>query len=128
MAPVIFEWPSVSAWLIAFLSNASAAASRTRRSCQGDFGSHCVGPKSNHCVPETTVAASLRPGVRFTSSASGPRSEYAMSTSPRLSIASRVASSGTTFHTRRFTAGVFRQYRSCASRTISIPGLIDVNL
>src|SRR5205085_10402874 len=58
---------------------------------------------------ETTTAASLSPGERLISSASGPRSEYAMSTSPRFSIASRVRSSGTTFHTRRFTLGCFRQ-------------------
>ena len=62
MLPVGLEWPRVSAWLMAFLSKASAAASRTRRSCHGDFGSHCCGPKSSHCVAEITVGTSLRPG------------------------------------------------------------------
>ena len=75
MLPVGLEWPSVSAWLMAFLSKASAAASRTRRSCHGDFGSHCSGPKSSHCVAEMTVGTSLSPAVRLTSSPSGPRSE-----------------------------------------------------
>ena len=65
MLPVGLEWPSVSAWLMAFLSKASAAARRTRRSCQGDFGSHWSGPKSSHWVAEMTVGTSLRPGVRF---------------------------------------------------------------
>ncbi len=37
MLPVGLEKPSVSAWLMASLSKASAAARRTRRSCQGDF-------------------------------------------------------------------------------------------
>ena len=45
-----------------------------------------------------------------------------MSTSPFFSIARRVDSSGTIFITRRLTDGVFRQYFSCASRTISTPG------
>src|SRR6266536_2729377 len=61
IAPVTFEWPRVSASLMAFLSKARAAASRTRRSCHGDFGSHCSGPKSSHCVAEMTVGTSLRP-------------------------------------------------------------------
>ena len=109
MLPVGFEYPSVSALLIASLSNASAAASRTRRSCHGDFGSHCSGPKSSHCVAEMIVGFSVMPGVRRASSPSGPRSEYATSTSPRLSMARRVRSSGTVRHTMRFTAGVLRQ-------------------
>src|SRR6266540_1360072 len=128
IAPVGLEWPRVSAWLIAFLSKASAAASRTRRSCQGDFGSHISGPKLSHWLPAITVGTSLSPAVRFTSSPSGPRSEYATSTSPRLSMASLVRSSETTFHTSRLTVGVLRQYRSCASRTSSTPGLNDVSL
>ena len=45
-----------------------------------------------------------------------------MSASPFLNIARRVDSSGTIFITRRLTDGVFRQYFSCASRTISMPG------
>ena len=112
IAPVIFEWPRVSAWLMAFLSKASAAARRTRRSCQGDFGSHWGMPKLSHWEPAITVGISLSPGVRFTSSPSGPRREYATSTSPRLSIARRVRSSVTVFHTIRLTAGVLRQYFS----------------
>ena len=51
-----------------------------------------------------------------------------MSISPRLSAASRVASSGTIRITRRFTAGVLRQYPSNASSTNSTPGVNDTNL
>jgi hypothetical protein len=39
----------------------------------------------------------------------GPFKKYAMSTSPRLSAAARVDSSGMLRRTRRFTAGVLRQ-------------------
>jgi hypothetical protein len=109
MLPVGFENPSVSASLIARRSKASAAASRTRRSDQGDFGSHWSGPKSSHWVALPTGAISLSPGVRLASSPRAPRSEYATSTSLRLSIASLVISSGTTLNTRRFTDGVLRQ-------------------
>ncbi len=41
-----FEKPSVSAWLSACRSMAWLAAWRTRRSCQGDFGSHWSGRSS----------------------------------------------------------------------------------
>ena len=40
MLPVMRESPPVRAWSIACRSIAWFAASRTRRSCQGDFGSH----------------------------------------------------------------------------------------
>ena len=46
-----------------------------------------------------------------------------MSTSPRFRAASRVASSGITFITRRLTGGVLRQYPSNASSTSSMPGV-----
>src|SRR6266545_3333827 len=51
-----------------------------------------------------------------------------MSASPRLSMASRVDSSGTTLKTRRFTPGTFFQYCSNASTTSSTPGLNETNL
>src|SRR5206468_11982555 len=107
-----------------FRSIARLAARRTRRSAHGDFGSHCWG-KISHSVNVGNVALSVRPGVRFISSAFGPRIEYATSVSPRLSIARRVDSSGTDLNTRRFTAGVFRQYPSYASTTSSTPGVKD---
>ena len=80
-----------------------------------------------HSVKVGNVAFSVSPGVRFTSSALGPRIEYATSVSARLSIASRVDSSGTDLKTRRFTAGVFRQKPSYASKISSMPGLKDTN-
>ena len=46
-----------------------------------------------------------------------------MSASPRLSMASRVVSSGTALSTRRLTLGLFLQYGSYASSTSSTPGL-----
>ncbi len=66
---------------------ARLAASRTRRSAHGDFGSHCS-VKVSHSVKVGWVALSVSPGVRRSSSASGPRIEKAMSASPRLSMAS----------------------------------------
>src|SRR5712664_3280374 len=51
-----------------------------------------------------------------------------MSTSPILSAASRVVSSGITLKTSRLTLGILRQYGSNASNTSSTPGLNDVNL
>src|SRR5207245_9795136 len=51
-----------------------------------------------------------------------------MSASPRLSMASRVDSSGIALKTRRFTLGVLRQYVSLASRTSSTPGVKETNL
>jgi hypothetical protein len=53
--------------------------------------------------------ASLRLGSFFTSCACGTSSRNAMSVSPRLSIARRVADSGTLRNTSRFTDGIFRQ-------------------
>ncbi len=78
-----------------------------------------------HSVNVGEVGFKVRPDVRFTSSAFGPRIEYAMSASARLSIARRVDSSGTDLKTRRFTAGVLRQKPSYASTTSSTPGLND---
>ena len=46
-----------------------------------------------------------------------------MSTSPRLSAAARVVSSGTLLKTTRFTLGALRQYPSNASSTSSTPGV-----
>src|SRR4029077_11081840 len=51
-----------------------------------------------------------------------------MSTSPILSAASRVVSSGSTLKTSRLTFGILRQYGSNASNTSSTPGLNDANL
>ena len=51
----------------------------------------------------------MRPGVLRMASAVGPVSRYAMSTSPLLSAAARVVSSGIERMTRRFTDGAFRQ-------------------
>src|SRR5436309_4979698 len=51
-----------------------------------------------------------------------------MPASPRLSIARRVDSSGIDLKIRRFTLGVFRQYRSLASSTSSTPGVKLTNL
>src|SRR5216683_2325593 len=50
-----------------------------------------------------------------------------MSASPRLSIASRVDSSGTALRTRRLTLGLFLQYGSYASTTSSTPGVNETN-
>ena len=49
------------------------------------------------------------------------------STSPRLSAAARVVSSGSPLKTRRLTLGALRQYPSNASTTSSMPGLKDTN-
>src|SRR5207244_3973201 len=68
-----------------------------------------------------------RPGVRRTSSATGPPSWKMTSTSPRLSAAARVVSSGRPLKTTRLTLGDFRQYPSNASTTSSTPGLKDTN-
>jgi hypothetical protein len=51
-----------------------------------------------------------------------------MSTSPRLSAASRVDSSGITRKTRRLTLGALRQYWSKASKASSTPGVNEANL
>ena len=47
------------------------AARRTRRSAHGDLESHCSG-NSSQSTPLVRVAASVSPGVRRTSSATGP--------------------------------------------------------
>src|SRR6266545_314319 len=124
---VSLEWPSVMAWLMALRSMAWFAARRTRRSCQGDFGSHWSSGVT-HCGAWMTVGFSVSPGVRSTSSASSPRMEYTMSTSARLREASRVASSGITLKTSRLTDGALRQYWSKASKTSSTPGVDDTYL
>ncbi|KKU88394.1 MAG: hypothetical protein UY19_C0030G0001, partial [Candidatus Wolfebacteria bacterium GW2011_GWA2_47_9b] len=62
---------------------------------QGDLASHCS-VNTSQIVNGKKVGASVRPGVRLSSSASGPVMLYAMSTSPRFSAASRVDSSGIT--------------------------------
>ncbi len=121
------ECPSVTAWLMVLRSTARFAASRTRRSCQGDFGSHWSSMLI-HCGAWMTTGFRARPGVRWSSSASSPRIEYTMSISPRLSAASRVDSSGMTLNTSRFTAGLLRQYPSKASNTSSTPGVNETNL
>src|SRR5215813_1487791 len=51
-----------------------------------------------------------------------------MSTSPPLSTARRVDSSGIDRNTRRLTLGVLRQYCSKASKTNSTPGVNETNL
>ena len=108
-------------------SIANLAACRTRTSCQGDFGSHCSGKYIQYGA-DPTGAFNVRPGVRWTSSASSARIDRAISTSPRFSAANRVDSSGITRMTIRFTPGVLRQYCSCASSTSSTPGLNETNL
>src|SRR5215831_12181161 len=98
-----------------------------RRSCHGDFGSHWSG-KLTQNVAWPTLGLRVSPGLRRSSSASAPRIAYATSTSPRLSAASRVASSGIDLRTRRLTFGTLRQYCSNASTTSSTPGLYETNL
>ena len=100
--------PRNSASLNALRSIARLAASRTRRSAHGERGSHCS-VNTTHWLTVGSVTRRVRPGVRFTSSAFGPRNPAAMSVSPRLSITRRVESSGTDLKTSRFTAGVVRQ-------------------
>ena len=107
MLPVILDSPNVRAWLMAWRSMARFTAWRTRRSCQGDFGSHWSAKDTQWM--DGYVGFSAAPGVRRTSSASSPIMEKARSTSPRLSATSRVAGSGITRRTRRLTAGGLRQ-------------------
>ena len=66
--------PRYSASLNACRLMARLAARRTRRSAHGDFGSNCS-MNVIHSVNVGLVAFSVRPGVRRTSSASGPFSE-----------------------------------------------------
>jgi hypothetical protein len=61
------------------------------------------------CVLENGVGSRVSPGVRRTSSPSGPVIAYAMSASPRLSMAIRVVISVTTLNEICFTLGVLRQ-------------------
>ena len=70
--PVGFEKPSVSAWFSACRSMARLAALRTRTSDHGDFGSHWSGRSSQKTDGATARETSLKPGVRWTSSATGP--------------------------------------------------------
>src|SRR3989449_7794318 len=68
--PVSRENPRRSAWLMACLSIARFAASRTRRSCQGDFAfPHCSGKSSHHAADGMTWARRSL-GSAFTVSAS----------------------------------------------------------
>src|SRR6266511_506991 len=97
--------PRYSASLMALRSMARFAASRTRRSAHGDFGSHCS-VNTSHSVNVGNVALRVTPAVRLSSRAFGPRMEYATSVSPRLSIARRVDSSGTDLNTSRGIADI----------------------
>src|SRR5262245_4595197 len=106
---VMRENPSVSAWLIACRSMAWFAASRTRRSCQGDFESHWS-RKFTQYELFASDGLSVSPGVRRSSSPSEAVIQYVMSISPRLSAAKRVDGSGIVLKTSRFTCGGFRQY------------------
>src|SRR5215813_6685984 len=108
MLALLLPKPRYSASLIVLRSMARFAASRTRRSAHGDFGSHCS-VNTIHSVNVGKVALSVTPGDRFNSSALGPRIEYATSTSARLIIARRVDSSGIDLKTSRLMDGVFRQ-------------------
>src|SRR5262244_326590 len=69
--PVMPAKPSCSASFKVFRSIAWLAARRTRRSCQGDFASHCS-VKSRKITALVRTAVSFSPGVRRTSSATGP--------------------------------------------------------
>ena len=106
--PVSPRNPRNSASLMAFRSRARLAASRTRRSAHGDFGSHCSG-NSREKLAFVRDGDELEPWVRLTSSATGPLRKYAMSTSPFLRAAARVVSSGMLLNTSRFTLGALRQ-------------------
>ena len=83
-------------------------ASRSRLSAHGDFGSHWSG-SSSQLIDAWREATICRRGSRFTFSASGPSSAYAISASPVFSMAARVVPSGTLFMTSRFTYGACRQ-------------------
>ena len=71
MLPVGPEKPSDSASLMAWRSIARLAASRTRRSAQGDPAAHCSG-NIRKSTPLVRIAVRVSPGVRRTSSAIGP--------------------------------------------------------
>src|SRR6266704_1412297 len=55
--PVRREKPSRSASLMACLSTARFAASRTRRSCHGDLGFHCSGNSTHQAAGAMTFAS-----------------------------------------------------------------------
>src|SRR4030095_10585031 len=107
---------------------ARLAALRTRWSCQGGFGSHWSGRSSQNTEGATARDTSLNPGLRWMSSATGPVRRYATSTSPFLSAAARVVSSGRLRSTSRLTWGSLRQNPSNASSTSSTPGVKLTNL
>src|SRR5262249_59469797 len=94
MLKASLPYPRYSASLIALRSMEWLAAMRTRRSAHGDLGSHCS-VNISHSVNVGSVGLRLRPGVRFTSSAFGPRIWYAPSVSPHMSIAERGGATGT---------------------------------
>src|SRR5262249_360353 len=71
MLPVMPAKPSCSASFSVLRSIAWLAAKRTRRSCQGDFGSHCS-VKSRKMTVLVLTAVSLSPCVFWMSSATGP--------------------------------------------------------
>ena len=85
--------PPHSASLIASRSTARLIASRTRLSWNGLDGFWKPG-NSSHQLPDTT-GASRSFGLFFTRSINSPGTKYMMSASPRSSIATRVAASGT---------------------------------
>ena len=85
--------PPHSASFIALRSIARLIASRTRLSLNGFFGSWKPG-NSSHQLADTTGARRSF-GLFFTRSINSPGTKYMMSASPRSSIATRVAASGT---------------------------------
>ena len=74
MLALMLPKPRYSASLIVLRSVARFAASRTRRSAHGDFGSHCS-VNTSHSVKVGAVGLRVSPGVRRSSSASAPRIE-----------------------------------------------------
>src|SRR2546430_5268168 len=69
-------------------------------------------PPRSTLFPYTTLFRSLMPGVRRSSSATGPANRYARSTSPRFSAAARVVSSVIVRITRRLMFGALRDRKS----------------
>ena len=108
ITPAGGQYPRQAASLIPLRFSARLTASRRRLSCHGDLGSHCSA-NSIQKIDACREAKSVRRGSRFTSSASGPSRAYAMSASPRFSIATRVVPSGTLFMISRLTFGTRRQ-------------------
>ena len=91
--PSITPMPPHSASFIASRSIVRLTAWRTRLSWNGFFGSWKPG-NSSHQLPDTT-GASRSFGLFFTRSINSPGTKYMMSASPRSSMATRVAASGT---------------------------------